>query len=623
MTFIALVPSIYYNVKQYGALGDGSTDDTTAIAAAMSAASGSGGIVFFPPGIYVSGNQTLLAKVSLRGAGITATTLRLKAGANTDLLSAQTSSINLSATLNSGTAGTLLTFAIEDMTLDGNKANQTSGTSYPLRFYGYNFILRDLEVLNGYTGGALIDWNGGSSLTSPSDNMESYIDTCKFHDNNGIGLQLSGPHDSRLHNVISFSNGSHNFHFAPNSAGALCTNCHGYLNPNTTGVCCYLVESACQFVNCVAEGSFHCDLAILAANVSWIGGNIFGTSSDWASEVGIQLGQNAGNTPFPGQILQSAGVTTAAAATGCRIDTFIIETHGGAINAINEGSNVIIANVYLTAGTALVGNTINKATDAFILNVQGLTTDNTLGKSGGMNVATNGSSYAFTVTDLTNGGVFGVDNYGNINMSGAVNTAGGFLFTASTTPAALATNGTINTQGLANSTVGPTADVTGIILQSGYPGELCLVQNVSNYTITFATSATSHVANGTLCKIPANTACYFFYDNTNSLWSSCGLQPLPTQSATATAIATNGTITTTDIDEARVSPTGAVTGVILQAGIFAGQEVWVVNEAVAANTVTMAASGTSHVADGVSSVIPGLRGTKFKWNSSTSLWYRG
>ena len=51
-------------------------------------------------------------------------------------------------------------------------------------------------------------------------------------------------------------------------------------------------------------------------------------------------------------------------------------------------------------------------------------------------------------------------------------------------------------------------------------------------------------------------------------------------------------------------------------------EVWVVNESVAANGVTFAASGTSHVADGAAASIAGLTARKFVWNSVKSLWYR-
>lgn len=41
-----------FNVKDYGAVGDGTADDTTAIRAAITAAEVTGGIVFFPPGTY-------------------------------------------------------------------------------------------------------------------------------------------------------------------------------------------------------------------------------------------------------------------------------------------------------------------------------------------------------------------------------------------------------------------------------------------------------------------------------------------------------------------------------------------------------------------------------------------
>ena len=93
------------------------------------------------------------------------------------------------------------------------------------------------------------------------------------------------------------------------------------------------------------------------------------------------------------------------------------------------------------------------------------------------------------------------------------------------------------------------------------------------------------------------------------------------QSASAAAVATNGTITTAGVSVARVAPAGAVTGVILAVGTTGGQVCTVVNESVAANTVTFAASGTSNVADGTSSVIAGLNARRFVWDSGTSLWY--
>jgi Pectate lyase superfamily protein len=56
------------NVKAYGAVGNGSMDDTTAIGNAIAAVP-EGGTVFFPPGHYVMSTLTVTKNVTLQGAG--------------------------------------------------------------------------------------------------------------------------------------------------------------------------------------------------------------------------------------------------------------------------------------------------------------------------------------------------------------------------------------------------------------------------------------------------------------------------------------------------------------------------------------------------------------------------
>jgi len=67
---------LVFNVRAFGAVGDGVADDSNAINSAIAAAATPGGIVYFPPGIYRTlGNHVLDGRVSLVGAGPSATSI--------------------------------------------------------------------------------------------------------------------------------------------------------------------------------------------------------------------------------------------------------------------------------------------------------------------------------------------------------------------------------------------------------------------------------------------------------------------------------------------------------------------------------------------------------------------
>lgn len=105
---------VFYNVRSYGAKGDGVTDDTAAVQAAIDDPRNSsliGGTVFLPKGTYVVSNLVVKHRVRLVGAGMRLTVLKAKAGSTaTGLLTlnqgyAQSSDIQDLSIVGGGNAG--------------------------------------------------------------------------------------------------------------------------------------------------------------------------------------------------------------------------------------------------------------------------------------------------------------------------------------------------------------------------------------------------------------------------------------------------------------------------------------------------------------------------------------
>src|SRR5712692_5316069 len=86
-------------------------------------------------------------------------------------------------------------------------------------------------------------------------------------------------------------------------------------------------------------------------------------------------------------------------------------------------------------------------------------------------------------------------------------------------------------------------------------------------------------------------------------------------SATTPDPGAGGTINTANVGVALVTPAAARSGIILQAGTFNSQEVWVVNQGAAANTLTFNTTpATANVADSATEpAIAGLTARKFVW----------
>lgn len=144
------------SVKDFGALGDGSNDDTAEIQAAIdyaeslaAASPNRGMVVYFPPGQYiVSATLTITtSRVSLRGAGSShVRILRAANYGNTFTILSETA----------GTLNILTRVEISGMTLEHNTAPAVAMTGIHIQAVAVTYLrIIDVEITNGKYGIAL------------------------------------------------------------------------------------------------------------------------------------------------------------------------------------------------------------------------------------------------------------------------------------------------------------------------------------------------------------------------------------------------------------------------------------------------------------------------------------
>ena len=182
-----------YNVQVYGAKGDGVTDDTAAIQAAINAAVLTGGIVYFPAGTYV---LTSYLTITVGGSPLT-------------LLSLAGATLELGAGFVSGPQGQGHIFingvgeiTIDGLTFDGNKSLLAPDPLHNFAvwiFNGADVTIRNCTARNLNTGGT-----GGNSAfvwTTGTDRAQAIAN--KILNCAGGGLFFQGPDSLAEGNQLS------------------------------------------------------------------------------------------------------------------------------------------------------------------------------------------------------------------------------------------------------------------------------------------------------------------------------------------------------------------------------------------------------------------------------------
>ena len=181
----------------YQVRGNATEDQSAALQAALDQAQKNGGDrVVLPPGTIHAKGLALPGKVTLAGQGIGATVLKLPDGANTWLLASQGFVRNHSwADMYGG---------LEDMTLDGNKENNTTGSLLVIK--GYRFLARNCQFSNSPLHGVLISVESADGTLNDNGMAENRITNCIFDNNAGAGVYGKDARSRQVADGMIFDN---------------------------------------------------------------------------------------------------------------------------------------------------------------------------------------------------------------------------------------------------------------------------------------------------------------------------------------------------------------------------------------------------------------------------------
>lgn len=176
----------------FGAVGDGITDDTVAIAAALAV----GGITVFPAGTYLTDPIVLDTGAHLVGAGVGHYAATALPSSQRTILELKDNSNAPVVQIPDGSWGVIL----ESLEVDGNAANQTTGNRYGVHFAAAaspsadNACLRDVQVYN----------TDGDGVVFGTNRVGLYMGRVKADDAGGSPLVLNGAEVTKLdHQVVT------------------------------------------------------------------------------------------------------------------------------------------------------------------------------------------------------------------------------------------------------------------------------------------------------------------------------------------------------------------------------------------------------------------------------------
>jgi len=359
---------LFVSVKQFGAKGDGATDDTASIQAAIDSLSTAGGSVYFPAGTYV-----LTSAIQARNA------LKLFGEGNSATVLYQT---NTSAHGISGTD--IISFSIEDLRISG----PTTGTGIGIMMERLNANATNyISIKNVYVR------TFGKDGIYVSNGIVSHFETVISETNGANGFNLVG-----LNGVIGTSTSLSNCFANANGLSGYRIDTMGYLSLNA----------------CAADNN-----AISYEVLDSIGLSFNGCGSEGALTAAWKISGGYGSTITSGWVYLNKGIGVHV--TGSAIGITVIgisetspDPSATAFIKVDAGSKASLLNIHNDTPNVLAGGTTQIFNDVTgnssfngSLNVDGPLTINGQAVRGSKWYLSNASHGDYTdITDMREGDIF-------------------------------------------------------------------------------------------------------------------------------------------------------------------------------------------------------------------------
>ncbi|PWT83566.1 MAG: hypothetical protein C5B58_06335 [Acidobacteria bacterium] len=266
----------------YGVIPGAQHDQSMALQAALDAAgSAGGGTVRLAPGSVYAHGLSLPAKVCIEGAGsLGATVLKLTNGSNTFLLA--------SAAYVQDSPYSTLGGCLRNMTLDGNKANNPSGSLFILE--AYRFSAEHVDFNNSAANGVLFIDESLHGVANVNNLAEVYFWHVAFDHNSGAGFYGNSRHGRLSDGWITDS----------------------VVNANGTGQICNIhIERAAGFhiTNNQTYAAPSCELYLAGTGATVINNNNFDGTANTATSGPVRTAQvilgGWGNATIVGNIFHT------------------------------------------------------------------------------------------------------------------------------------------------------------------------------------------------------------------------------------------------------------------------------------------------------------------------------